>query len=308
MLSSELFVRYAMDLNLFFMRIMKEHLIFIEASLSQKDLNIIKEADVLKNEASRLLEDTITLSRGLVSIEVIESGELVTEFTLPAERKTEYYTGIHIDGRLTAVELSLRENNPVVVTPITVQNTLLLNKRAIDLVMSIIAFKEKLYDDVLSCRVYTSNYPKMLEHVIEEAKFYLAMLLRLQNRNVLDTPNELLEHEIFWNHIMEEHAEFIRGQLDPTEEQLISVANMFADSFESLEKEAENVKAQISSLSELTRKSLEATNDIKNFKSTAVAGILGCEIKTVTLPLLADHVLRESNHYLRILNTYKNLV
>ena len=30
-------------------------------------------------------------------------------------------------------------------------------------------------------------------------------------------------------------------------------------------------------------------------------GINDCKIKSLILPLLADHVLREANHYLRIL-------
>ena len=29
----------------------------------------------------------------------------------------------------------------------------------------------------------------------------------------------------------------------------------------------------------------------------------GCQIRSVILPLLADHVLREANHYLRLLTT-----
>ena len=32
-----------------------------------------------------------------------------------------------------------------------------------------------------------------------------------------------------------------------------------------------------------------------------VEGIETCKIKSIILPLLADHVLREANHYLRLL-------
>ncbi len=34
-------------------------------------------------------------------------------------------------------------------------------------------------------------------------------------------------------------------------------------------------------------------------------GLLNCKIKSIILPLLGDHVLREANHYLRLLNNYK---
>lgn len=34
---------------------------------------------------------------------------------------------------------------------------------------------------------------------------------------------------------------------------------------------------------------------------TGAEGILQCKIRSVILPLLADHVLREANHYIRLL-------
>jgi hypothetical protein len=297
-----------MDLNLFFMRIMKEHLIFIEASLPPKNVNIIKEVDVLKNEATRLFEDIINLSNGLVSREVIDSEELVTKYTLPAERKTEFFTGIHIDDRLTAKEHSLVAFPGKIITPTILQNTRVINQKAIDLVISIIALKEKLRDDVLNCRVYFSSYVDLLEHITREAKFYLGMLMKLQNMNGIDTESELLEQEIFWNRIMGEHAKFIRGGLDPSEVELFEAANTIANSFDALNVEGENVKAQVGSLSELTKKSIEETLKMKDFNQKGAEGILACKIKSIILPLLADHTLRETNHYLRVLNTYKDII
>ncbi|MGN0508140.1 MAG: DUF2935 domain-containing protein, partial [Ruminococcus sp.] len=39
----------------------------------------------------------------------------------------------------------------------------------------------------------------------------------------------------------------------------------------------------------------------KEFKKAGVQGITGCKIRSLILPLLADHVLREANHYIRLL-------
>lgn len=51
----------------------------------------------------------------------------------------------------------------------------------------------------------------------------------------------------------------------------------------------------------LTAKTLQTTKEYQQFKTAGTEGITGCEIRSVILPLLADHVLREANHYLRIL-------
>jgi hypothetical protein len=38
--------------------------------------------------------------------------------------------------------------------------------------------------------------------------------------------------------------------------------------------------------------------------SQITQGLLGCKIKSIIIPLLGDHVLRESNHYLRLLKMF----
>lgn len=43
------------------------------------------------------------------------------------------------------------------------------------------------------------------------------------------------------------------------------------------------------------------TQKFRDFKQAGAEGIETCKIKSIILPLLADHVLREANHYLRLL-------
>ena len=47
--------------------------------------------------------------------------------------------------------------------------------------------------------------------------------------------------------------------------------------------------------------SLDCTRKFRDFKTTGVQGIENCQICSLILPLLADHVLREANHYIRLL-------
>ena len=51
----------------------------------------------------------------------------------------------------------------------------------------------------------------------------------------------------------------------------------------------------------VTNKTIEETKKYIEFKTAGTEGIKECEIRSIILPLLADHVLREANHYLRIL-------
>lgn len=47
--------------------------------------------------------------------------------------------------------------------------------------------------------------------------------------------------------------------------------------------------------------SLALTKKFRDFKCAGVEGIEACQIRSIILPLLADHVLREANHYIRLL-------
>lgn len=301
MLSKGEFVRQSLELNLFFLRIMKEHAIFIEGGFTPKNRDLSAQADQFKNELTALLQETVNLSHGKISPEAALSGEFVTDFTLNAEKMTEFFTGIQIDTSVTMDELELRGEQSVNQENVTAAVVERLNTRIINTVQRLADFKETAYQDVLSCRLYTHNYVSMIEHIREEALYYLNHLERLQNRRENDTIRSAAETEHFWNHIIEEHAQFIRGMLDPSEEHLIDIANMFAQEFERLTALAANALRNPALLPRVTKESREETIEIRNFKAQGTKGILECQIKSIILPLLGDHVLREANHYLRLL-------
>lgn len=305
MLSNSEFVRQSLELNLFFMRIAKEHSIFLEAGFTARDHIFMEQSEMLKNMFDRLLIDTIRMSDGLVSQEVGSSGELVTDLTLDAERETQFYTNIKIDPNITKMEESLALNSPKQITMNMVRMVEDLNNRAIRAAQQIVVFKSTVLQEVLSCRMFTTNYPLLINHILREAKFYLRMLRKLQSRVELDLAREAAYQETFWNRVMAEHSKFIRGLLDPTEGTLFDTANDFGKRFDELTEEARNLSSNMGLLPSVTDKSLKNTIDIRNFKRQGTEGLIQCKIKSIALPLLGDHVVREANHYIRILKNYK---
>ncbi len=104
---------------------------------------------------------------------------------------------------------------------------------------------------------------------------------------------------------MAEHAKFIRGLLDPSENNLISQADSFGNEFDQLAAEAQAAMEATAPLTRVTDDSIKATEDLRNFKAQGTQGILACQIRSIIIPLLGDHVLREANHYLRLLKTFE---
>ncbi|MBE6156433.1 MAG: DUF2935 domain-containing protein [Firmicutes bacterium] len=51
----------------------------------------------------------------------------------------------------------------------------------------------------------------------------------------------------------------------------------------------------------LTNVSLNEALKFRDFKIAGEEGILYCKIKSIIIPLLSDHVVREANHFIRML-------
>lgn len=304
MLSSTEFVRQSLGLHLFFARIMKEHSFFLEAGFTPKDTSFTQEADAFRREFDRILGEAISLSNGVVNPDVLKSGEVVTPYTLNAEMATIYFTGVQIPTQLTQAEAELAGSNMMTVDPSLERYVSALNNRAINATAALIQFKTNILNNVLNCTMFTFNYPLLIRHIIREAELYLQQLRRLQSRNEANLEREAYELEFFWNRQMAEHAKFIRGLLDPSENNLIDQADNFGKEFDQLTAEARAAMDATAPLSRVTEETLKATEDLRNFKEQGTQGILQCKIRSIIIPLLGDHVLREANHYLRLLKMF----
>ncbi|EGT3655668.1 TPA: DUF2935 domain-containing protein, partial [Clostridioides difficile] len=293
MIDNQKYVILSLELHLFFSRIMKEHALFLEAGFTNKNYNLAMEADHYKKQFEDLLSYTVSASNGIIRPDILYSEELVTTLTSVAEQKTEEFTGIEINKNITTRELNLQSGvNPQVGQDL-VNYVAQLNSDAIRLLDGLINFKERVLDGVLSCTIFTSNYPLLLEHIIHEANLYRSYVVDLENKIDIESKNAK-EIELFWDHIMMEHALFMRGLLDPSEGELINTSNDFAIKFnELIEKTNEMTDSNIKNITEET---LNETVEFKDFKEAGASGIEQCKIKSIILPLLADHVLREANH------------
>ncbi len=293
------YIRASLETHLFFGRIMKEHSLFLLAGFPAKEEELIRRADRFREEFEAGLRRTVELADGIVSRSVLSSGEIVTEFTQKAECQTEDLTGIPIDVKITEAEKRLRAGSCNMVTRELVLHVRRLNRQMLQSLNGLISFKEEVLKEMTTCRLYTTNYPLLIEHILREAKLYRQIIVELENKgriSILDLRNT----EIFWNQIMMEHAQFIRGLLDPTECGLIETADGFAEDYCRLLEEAKEQERRAANAA-LSAKTLQTTKKYRQFKAAGTEGITGCDIRSIILPLLADHVLREANHYVRIL-------
>lgn len=281
----------SLELHLFFARIMKEHSLFLKAGFTPPGAAFARESELFLRRFEAILSRAISLSNHIVRRCVLDSGEAFTRFTDRAECQTQRLTGIAIDRQLTARAMCLTGSDfgaELCISPRLASQVRRLNRDALGQVEGLISLKERILKQVSSCCLFTVNYPLLIEHILREAKLYRSRLRQLEGMKDCDCPEGCGDEE-FWNRLMMEHALFIRGLLDPCEETLIASANGFAGDYRRLLEGSGRGGAE-----ELTRK-------FRDLKVAGTEGIEECNIRSIILPLLADHVLREANHYLRIM-------
>lgn len=298
-MSQNNYIKMSLELHLFFDRIMKEHSFFLESGFTEIDKDFKKIANDFQKTFSNILTRVINIANNNLSENFLTSDEMITNNTLEAENKTSKLSGINIDTNITQKEKQLKSGN-ININQQLINNISSINKQTLPLIQNLIQFKTDILNKILSCKMYTTNYPLLINHIINEAKMYHNLLIKIENKEKFDE-KYLYEQELFWNNIMKEHAQFIRGLLDPTEKDLILTADNYAKEYEAIIKQYSN------NLDNIKNVSLNETINFRNFKIAGEEGILNCKIKSIIIPLLADHVLREANHFIRILKNTNNI-
>lgn len=286
MLSSEDYVRISLEYNLFWVRIMKEHAIFIEASLPGTEKQLAAQADQFKQQYDRVFAQTIRLANGSISDSALRSGQYVTRYTEVSEQIVQKVTGIDVDGDLTRMEYDIVAQNPSSGRQ-TEQTVSALNQYLLSLTSSFARFKSDLLASRMSCRVFSNMYVADIDHVLREAQRYIEVLQGLQSKD----ENFDKDYIKFWDQNMSDHAKSMRGQFDPTETAYFSQADDFAKTFDALAAAAVADSAR----------SLTNTLAISNFKANTTEGLINCRIKSIMNPLFTDHLLREANHFVFLL-------
>jgi hypothetical protein len=177
---------------------------------------------------------------------------------------------VDINTRLTDLEKNLTAGEPASDYNMRwFKEVYMLNNGGDGSLEKLIQFKTNILRAVTTCRMFTVIVPLLIDHILREAKLYYRSVQRIQDKEALDPVQEAMEQEMFWNRIMAEHSLFIRGLLDPTENDLIIAANNFGNEFNQLFQESQQALEQTIPISKVASDSLKATLEIRNFNTKA---------------------------------------
>lgn len=301
------FIKKSLETNLFFLRIMKEHLYFASAAFTLKNVRLLPMIMSLINDYDELLLNTIALSGGIIDQETLQAGDIITPYTLRAEMKTMQYAGLPINTDITNIEAAMMNKNETTMNNSRIEESVyMLNQNIINLLRETIRLQGQIMDNVMSCNMFSFVFPTMLHHVTEEAKHYLEHLLKIQNNQDQMNEEDKAMHLEFWNDKMKEHADFLHSFIDHNDP-LFPATHEFSNEFNELTNAAKEAMNNVLLVPQVTQESLEATTEIRDYKVNVAMNSLMCQLKSIMLPLFADHILREANHYLKSLKEFSTM-
>lgn len=186
------------------------------------------------------------------------------------------------------------------------------NEEIYSAVSQIWVFKRKVLGLIIQCKLPGgTNFPLLVDHVSREANYFRNRLAELNAGRLEPLPDAIIDENVFFLRIMADHAKFIGHLLDPSERQLVEQARNFSHDFDQLLFQAvdlDSMRPQSQTyplLDQFLDENRVSVTSLRDFKKTARDLIEACRIKSIIHPLLADHVFREAERFLLIIDMFE---
>ncbi|MCL2857769.1 MAG: DUF2935 domain-containing protein [Oscillospiraceae bacterium] len=295
-MTQERYAVLSLELHMFFGRIMMEHMLFLEARLMPTNSELPQTAKWYKEQFESVLQNAVMLGGGIVGTEVMSSGEMVTAYTLKSEELTEYFANIGINHDITMMQEKLSGTENPSVTTALISQVSQLNAAVAQLLNRAVELKHQIFLDLQECKVFIADYPLLVRNMINEATDYIKRLTALENGNEYYDAQDVL---LFWNQGVLEHVVSYRSMFDPTEKEMIAIADGFIQRYSSLMRETRMMNDMLKP--HILAAALKEVIDYRDFSETVAKKVAYCEVQCAMFPLMADHSLREVNYFARLL-------
>lgn len=186
------------------------------------------------------------------------------------------------------------------------------NQKVANAACGIYLFKRKILDLVLRCKLPgQNNFPLLIDHTSREANYFRKRLKELNKGILKPLPDAIIKENVFFLRIMADHAKFIGHLLDPSERKLEDQAREFSHDFDQLLFQARDLESMapqshtVPLLDQFLDQNRVSVVSLRDFKKTARDLIEACRIKSIIHPLLADHVFREAERFLSIIDMFE---
>lgn len=303
MLNKINFVQESIDINLYYLRTLREFCLNIQESLPPKDITYRNEAENIALSCESIGEELVKYADGRISQMAIDLQIYVTNYTLECEKLTEKLFGTNINTSITEKELSLNAGNIDSVSIELEQAIENINNESLNLTNRFIELSKIIYNKMIKNDIFSYSYPTMFQYMIYDAELFKAQLERLIRRNPLD-PTYAINSEFYFNNSMKTICTFINKLIDQNNEELMKEAKNFFNLFEIAGKKYTNTILSPENQIILTNEEINLVEQFRKFLEECIKKTLAAEAYFIIEPIFLDNMYTQANYFLYIL--YKN--
>lgn len=176
-------------------------------------------------------------------------------------------------------------------------------------VKNLFCFKRHLLHLLIECKIRGgANYPLLIDHISREALYFYKLLQKICDGEMKYPVDSIVSENVFWIRIMADHIKFIRGLLDPSERETFDQTQSLSDKWDGLNLHARDFESMLwhmrpnNDFMRFEKNVTDSAMELRDFKALAEDLIKQCSLLSLIPPLLADHVRREAEHFLEILD------
>ncbi len=296
MLTDKEFFLQSLVSNLYYLWTLREYSARIEVSLPSIYQEYINKSNELAKRAEALSKRIAVYAYKGLPENVIESGIVLTPYTLELELLTEKLFGIDIDTSITEKEQNVIPGN-VNPTSADVLDMEDINKNALILVNEFIDYANDLHKKIQNQEIFAFYYNSINLYLVEEANLYVSSLERLREKATVN-PSYVIDAQYFGTLGMQAIATFIRGEIDPIHKDVFDEANNFVIEYRNMLEEYENMIMTPENQKNMTINSLELAKRLKKFVERCIERLLKKEIYFVSPPISKDNELTAINFFI----------
>lgn len=291
------YLPYILENNLAISRFMLDHAIILLSIIpfSNKELRIIyKEEKILYEQ---ILLETISYSYNNITKKFITSEILITNYTILMENKTceLYKIKENKDINISCLNLILNSKK--------IKNNYSINlKNEVDRLNGflLISLKKSLESlNLLHSNLIDGNMTiflnlNFIKHLIDEVEIYI-YTLNFFERKLSFTPTFVYTCNYYFTVFLEEHTYIIKNMMFPVNGSHIKNLECCEKEFKQMVKDF-NDDISPGIMHNLNKDTKDVNDEFTIYNVDLIQSVLHNNFYTASIPLLNDHILRESNY------------
>ena len=297
MLNNKDYIYQSLVNHIYFSGTVRSFCTAIGLTFFKNNQSYIDKAIEIGYKATDIINKAISYTDKDLASEILKQEVYITKYTKEVDLLTEKLFTIDLKINVDNDIKLLENKKDINYTDDLIEKVNILNNEGLSLVSEFNNFVKDIKTKIDNGELFSYLYPDFFNYMFEEISVYGRDLERLNSKKDYSDfyINEL---KYYFNELLKKSAEYIRGFLDTTHQDIFDIASFYVNSFDDLTEKY--LKGNNSS--NLILETEKLVDNYKKFISNNIEKVLNSEIYFITPPIVLDNFLTNVNAYLYIIN------